>query len=366
MARRPFHWLGPAIRLVDRFIRSAPLVCVLLGVFLAGIGLTFFWLEASGDQVLPERSLQISSSSAGVTTTYKLSFSIATPATLGSISALFCSNDPIVTDPCTVPAGLDLSGASLTGQSGETGFTISPNSTANQLILSRPPAMSVSQPVSFTLSGVKNPSSEGSYYVRLQTFSSSDASGAETDHGGIAFAINSNVDISSYVPPYLLFCGGVTISAYNCSTAAGDYVNFGSLSTQAASAGQTQLVAATNASSGYVISYGGTTLTSGNNTIPALTAADVSRPGVSQFGINLSANQDPAVGQVVEGPGAGTVSAAYAVPNMYRFSPNDVLASAPGASDLNEYTISYLVNISGSQPAGVYVSTLTYVASARF
>jgi hypothetical protein len=329
-------------------------------------GLLTFWLSVSGDQVLPQRSLLLLDSLPGATTSYTVSFTIATPATLGSISITFCSNDPLLTDPCDAPAGFDISGATLSAQTGETGFGIGSGTTANQLILTRPAAASSAQPVSYTLDNVVNPSSAGSYYARLQTFSSTDASGAETDHGGLAFAINTGVSISAKVPPYLLFCGGVSIPSFDCSTASGNYINFGDFSPTSTSSAQTQLLIATNAESGYAIDYGGTTLTSGNNVIPALATADVSRPGVSQFGFNLRANQDPAIGQDPQGPGAGGVLAGYDQPNLYKFVANDAVATAATTSDYKEYTISYIANISSSQPAGVYASTLTYVALANF
>jgi hypothetical protein len=226
--------------------------------------------------------------------------------------------------------------------------------------------MSSAQPSSYTLDNVVNPSADGSYYIRLQTFSSDDASGAETDHGGLAFAINAQVSITAKVPPYLLFCGGVSIPSFDCDTAAGDYINFGNLSSASTSSAQAQLLIATNAGNGYAIDYGGTTLTSGNNIIPALNVADVSRPGVSQFGINLAANQDPAIGLNQQGPGAGSVAPAYAQPNLYKFLANDVVATSTGTSDYTRYTVSYVANISKTQPAGVYASTLTYVALANF
>lgn len=342
------------------FLAVAAILVMTLG------GLLTFWLSASGDQVLPQRSLQLNSALPGAVTTYTLSFTIATPATLGSISLTFCSNDPLMTDPCTIPTGLDVSNAVLSAQSGETGFSIGSGTTANQLILTRTPSASSAQPVSYTLDNVTNPSSIGSYYARLQTYSTSDASGSETDHGGLAFAITNAIAISAKVPPYLLFCGGVSIPTYDCATATGNFINYGNLSSGTTASGQTQLLIATNAENGYTINYGGTTMTSGNNVIAPLSTADVSRPGVSQFGINLVQNQDPAVGEDPQGPGAGTLSAAYAQPNLFLFSPNDVIASSTTTSDYKIYTVSYVTNISKAQAPGVYDSTVTYVALANF
>lgn len=341
-------------------------LAVLAVVVMTGSGLFAWFLEASGDQLLPQRSIQLFSSVAGANTTYKVSFVIASPGTLGSIKAEFCSNDPLVDDPCTVPSGLDVSAATLTSQTGETGFSVASGTTANTLILSRTPAAASAQPVSYTLGNIVNPSAVGSYYVRLQTFASADATGARTDHGGLAFAINNNLSITSKVPPYLLFCSGITITNFDCNTATGSYINFGNFSTAATSSAQTQLVIATNAGNGYDISYQGSTLTSGNNTIPGMASNDVSRPGVSQFGINLVGNQDPVVGQDPQGTVVGGPAANYNQPNRYRFVPNETMAINMTTSDYKKYTVSYIANIAKDQAAGVYVSTLTYVAAANF
>jgi len=335
-------------------------------VLMTGSGLFALFLEASGDQLLPQRSIQIFSSAASASTDYKLSFIIASPGVLGSIKAEFCSNDPIVDDACTVPSGFDISGATLASQSGETGFTIGAGTNANNLILSRTPTASTVQSVSYTLANVINPSTIGSYYVRLQTFAAADASGARTDHGGLAFAINDNISITSKVPPYLLFCSGVSITNFDCDSATGSYINFGNFSAASTSSSSTQLVIATNATSGYEIGYQGSTLTSGTNVIAGLATSDVSRPGVSQFGINLMGNQDPTVGQNPQGPGVGGPASGYNQANIYKFVSNDIIATDGSTSDYKKYTISYITNIAKDQSPGVYVSTLTYVATANF
>jgi hypothetical protein len=127
-----------------------------------------------------------------------------------------------------------------------------------------------------------------------------------------------------------------------------------------------QMVLATNAVSGYNLFLNGTTMTSGNDTIPAMTASDVSRPGTSQFGINLRANTTPAVGANVQGPGLGTPSANYGTADFFRFVPGELIASSPSVTDFSKYTVSYIVNISRDQDPGIYVTTLEYVAVATF
>jgi hypothetical protein len=101
-----------------------------LGVWL------LYSLQVSG-AVLQQRKLELTDPTPTATSDYAFSFTIATAGTLGSIRFQVCSNDPIVDEPCVAPLGFDASAATLSTQTGETGFVISPASTANNLILTR-------------------------------------------------------------------------------------------------------------------------------------------------------------------------------------------------------------------------------------
>ena len=345
-------------------IRTVQLYRFFIVVLLVVVGLLYF-SRAYGDD-LPLRSLLLSDNSTGATAAYTLSFTVPNTETLGSIKLLICANDPLFQDPCTAPSGFDLSHATLSNQSGETGFTISPSTNANTLILTRVPVTANPGPVSYTLTGVVNPSATGTYYGRLQTFASTDASGPENDHGGLAFSMNNPVSVSVTVPPYLLFCTGITITGLSCDNASGNYINFGDFSSTATSSAQSQMLLATNGQSGYGVQVYGSTLTSGNNIITALANRDVSRPGTSQFGLNLVANQTPSVGVDPQGPGSATPASAYDLPNWYKFSSGDTIASAPAADSYRQLTVSYMVNIPSGQAVGAYVATLTFVCLANF
>ncbi len=268
---RHFHWLDACI-----------LVALCLGIYIV-------LAPAYGAQ-LGQREVKLSDNIIGDKSTYQLLFDLSTAGTHGSIEIDFCANSPFVTDPCMAPTGFTAATATLTNQAFQTGFSIDPSSTADKVILTRTPAAAPIGPVSYTFSGVTNPTSTGSYYVRLQTFATSDASGSASDYGGIAFAIINNISVSAEVPPYIIFCTGTSIPQQNCASAIGDFVNFGELSSQHTSTGISQMLAATNSASGYTITVNGTTLESGNNVVTALAANDVSRPGTSQFGLNLRAS----------------------------------------------------------------------------
>lgn len=314
---------------------------------------------------LAARSLQISSAVPGDTVRYNLSLQYATVGTLGSIQFEFCQNDPLIGTACTAPPGLDLTAASLVDQTGETGFSIHASSTANKLVLSRPPTLATTQPSSYVLDGVVNPTATGTHYVRIQTFASDDASGPELDRGGLAFSINPAFQVSTEVPPYLEFCTAITIVNHDCSTASGNTVDFGELSRSQTSTAVSQFMAVTNASSGYGVTLAGTTMTAGNEVIPAVVNS-VSVPGLSQFGLNLRANSLPPVGNEPAGSGSAAPLAAYDQPNRFSFGSGDTIAAAIGASDFQTFTTSYIVNVSADQAPGQYAATLSYICLANF
>ncbi|CAN5139847.1 hypothetical protein BH09PAT3_BH09PAT3_6880 [soil metagenome] len=322
-------------------------------------------LEAQGNQLL-YRSLKLSNNQPGATSTYAFSFQPTTLETIQIIHLEVCANDPFPGTACTAPVGFDASNAVLASQTGDIGFSISPDSTANKIVLSRAPFSSNGQQDSYTFTNVVNPSDEGSYYVRLQTYQDSDTSGEANHYGGIAFAIENGIDVSAVVPPYLLFCAGVTVNGFNCNNVVGDYVNFGEFSSRQVSQGTTQMLAATNAIDGYTIRVTGTTLTSGNNIIPNLVGADTARPGTSHVGMNLRANSTPQGGTDVTGAGSGTPTNGYNQINFYRFNSGDVIAASPTSDDARKYTATYMVNVARGQSPGVYVSTLTYLALGSF
>jgi hypothetical protein len=154
--------------------------------------------------------------------------------------------------------------------------------------------------------------------------------------------------------------------AINCSTTSGQGIDLGILKATQASSGTTQAAAATNDATGYTLSIEGTTMTSGNNTIAALTRPTISSPATSQFGINLRANTLPSVGRNSEGTGSAAPTIDYNQSNLFMFESGDVIASASTSTAYNRFTVSYLVNIPFGQAPGIYSTTLAYTALASF
>ncbi len=125
---------------------------VLIGLF----SWQYVFTPAYGARLGP-RFLQLSTDEVSATAAYNLSFQLTTAGLLGSIDIQFCSNDPLIGDPCTAPAGFDASSAVLASQSGPTGFIISPASTANDIILTRAPVPAAVGTAAYDFTGVTNP-----------------------------------------------------------------------------------------------------------------------------------------------------------------------------------------------------------------
>lgn len=127
------------------------------------------------------------------------------------------------------------------------------------------------------------------------------------------------------------------------------------------------MAASTNGSSGYIITVSGSTLTSGTNTITALSSGGGSTIGIKQFGLNLAgANTAPTIGAEVSGPGTGAATANYGTDNNFRFASGSTIASAAGPTNANTFKIGYIANIDGLTSPGVYNTVLTYVATANY
>lgn len=348
-------------RLTDRSLKSLGL---LISVALLLVAPRLF---ASTDY-LDGRYNRLLSSATSAVTTHTIGFTISDTGTpVGSIRIQYCANTPIVGDVCTPINGFDASGVIFDSQNGETGFAISGLSTLDEIILTRPAALPTGNPAEFEFSNIINPSSSGAYYVRLETFTSIDATGANIEQGGIAFAINSGLNVSAVVPPYLRFCAAVSISSYDCTTTNDYLINMGEFNATTPITAASEFVVATNATFGYSVTISGTTLTSGNNIISPMNPIALSIPGTSQFGINLRSNNSPTVGADPSGPGTGGVIAGvYNTPNQFRFQNGDVIVSSPGVSDNQKFTVSYITNISPAQAAGFYATTMTYIALANF
>jgi hypothetical protein len=314
---------------------------------------------------LTTKSVTVGSSLPGANTTHRFIFTLANVSPVGSIEFEYCINTPFVGTPCTPPTGFTASAASLQSQTGETGFSIHPNTTSNRIVLSRLPVATSAVPVTYNFDNIVNQSTTNSTsFVRIASFASDDGTGPRTDEGAVAYSTSSALSVEGYVPPYIIFCVGVTVNL-NCTNTNGTLLSFGELTPLQPRFLSSQFSVATNDPGGYATFVSGPTMTSGNNIIPALESPRQSQSGSSQFGMNLRANSNPAVGSNPQGVGSGAIATGFNTPNQFFFR-NQLVASSTISSDFNAFTVSYIVNIAREQQPGIYSTTLTYIASAAF
>lgn len=330
------------------------------------LGAGSFYAGKAYSAQLTDRSLMLSSNRPGEhDVAYRVGFTLPTGG-IQSFRIEFCSNSALIEDTCTAPWGFDALNATVTAQTGTSGFMKSPASGANSIVLTNPSLGSANAgPVTFSFDTITNPTSAESYYAKVFTYFNTTASGPGEDFGAVAFPIIEGYNVNAEVPPHLIFCQGVSISGFDCGTVSGNQINLGALSSATSSVGQSQIMAATNAESGYAIFMNGITMTSGNNVIPAI-KSEPSKVGTSQFGVNVISNTVPDIGQNPVGPGTAAPTMLYSQQNRFRFVNGERLALSSTAQDYKKFTVSYLVNVSQDQPPGVYSTTLTYTCVANF
>jgi hypothetical protein len=311
---------------------------------------------------------------------------------VGSIKFQYCT---IAIGTCTIPAGLDTTGATYGSESGATGFSLVNTTNGSPYITRTASSITAGTAVSYQLLGVINPDGTScglpspatpncTFFVRITTYASTNATGSPIDNGVVAASTNTQITLTGTMPESLIFCTGGTVSTNagipDCSTATSGSIVFNQLFSPTSTATTTsQMAASTNAGSGYSVTINGTTLTSGSNTITAISSATTGVHGLSQFGMNLVANttstSSPAVGTNVNPAANGTnykgeAVSPYDTPDTFKFVTGNIVADSAnggaGGTDAQIFTSSYIVNVPGSQPAGTYTTTLTYICTPTF
>ena len=316
---------------------------------------------------------------------HKFDFTVA-GGSVGSIKFQYCTTAAPVTNglDCTVPTGLDTTTAVLGNESGATGFTGIDKTTNGTVIISRAAASAVSGgALSYRLDTVKNPTIETTFFVRISTHTSLNATDATpVDSGTVTAATAEQIILDGTMPESLVFCAGASIPVNaggvpDCGQATSGVISFNQLfsPTDTATA-KSEMAASTNAGTGYVITVNGPTLTSGANTITPIGATGPGIRGVSQFGLNLRANttatSTPAIGSEIAVPSNGSnyraqPTADYGTIDNFKFVSGDAVGNSSSVgSDAQIFTASYMVNVPGSQPAGTYTTILTYICTPTF
>lgn len=345
---------------------------VLPRISLIGLLLTLVQPFAVQAAQVTSRSLTLGSSAAGVVTTHGIAFTVPTTGNVGSIKFQYCTTAYAA---CVTPTGLVTTSATLNSQTGAGGFTIVNTTNGAPYLTRAASSIASGTAVNYVLGGITNPSAANTeYWVRITTYASTDTTGGTTDDGVVAFDTANQIVVSGTMPESLVFCVGT--SGTDCTNITGSAVSLGIFSPVATNTGTSLMSASTNASSGYVITLASSNLASGANTIPnmgtqsqnsaACAPTCTSTTGTSQFGTNVKANTTPSVGSNVSGAGSAAGFGGYNVANSFRIFSGDNIATAAGVTNSNLFTNSYIVNVSGSQAAGVYTATMTYICTATF
>ncbi len=304
-----------------------------------------------------------------------------------SVKFEYCTTASVTA--CVAPAGMTATGATISGGGWSIG-AVTPSATAPYITHSG--TVNISAGVTFTLVGVTNPSATNStFFVRITTYTSTDRSTGLTDSGSVAASTATQIVVTGTMPESIVFCTGAVISMVgsipDCTTATAGSVTFNQLFSPTDTATATsQMAASTNAASGYVITVSGTSLVSGGNTIADAggTATSVAGSrGTSKFGLNLVANTTaaatPAVGAAINPVSniglvlRGQATTDFGTADSFAYASggstiarSDYTSGGPFPTNGQKYTVSYFANVSGSQAAGSYAATLTYVCTATF
>lgn len=187
--------------------------------------------------------------------------------------------------------------------------------------------------------------------------------------------VNSGVDISGISAS----CGSITTNSGIASTATD--INLGILSNGYISRSAQQLTVSTNSATGYVITAtssgrfinpasgvflpdanGGNGLTANDTPAPAVIAAGTPAFGIHACGTRSSINTDQWINN-------GTLTTAK-FSNPWNTGTNAYYATlasySAGAVTSDITAVLYAATISGTTPAGLYATDLTYVATATF
>ena len=172
---------------------------------------------------------------------------------------------------------------------------------------------------------------------------------------------NSIVNITASVAPTISFAiSSNTLQFGTLSTTLPRYATTTSGGSPSDTVAHT-ITVSTNSTSGYSITFQGSTLTSGTSTISAITGSPAtSSPGTPQFGLYSD----------ISGGTGASVATNYATPSSFFFgatsSTTDLLGSGTAPTTTVTYSLHYLANISATTTAGSYSANITYIATPQF
>jgi len=382
-------------RLFDSRVGSLALATFML------VGLVspaFLTTAVSADQVT-DRQIQMSSTTPGATnTSYDVTF---TPKAAGTTVVVeFCAASPVITETCTAPTGFDSGSATATGGTIADGYT---NSTASVKVTPTT-ALVADTPKNFTITNVKNPTTSGTFYARIITYTDATQSnghtalgtyGTHVDDGGIALHTTAPFQVSAVIRETMNFCvsdGEAAEPTAGCTGLTTPSVILGhgspaALDSSATNDDSVTTQLSTNASSGAIVylkngnSCGGLFrlgATPGTCDIPPVaTGTDAILPGTAKFGMKVDASTDATGGSTA----AGTITRDADYSTGANYGMNWVNGNATGVSSTygdpiytsagapvsnKNVELTFGATASPNTPAGSYSATMNLIAVGKF
>lgn len=188
-------------------------------------------------------------------------------------------------------------------------------------------------------------------------------SGTFTDTGTAAIPIitDDTVNVTATVDPTITFTlSDTTIGFGTLTSGAARYAN-GAATGSGTDVAAHNFTIATNAASGYVVTYNGASLTKGGDVIdPVLINNDADgTAGTEEFAISLD-----------QQTGDGTTTATYDHNDgpdwNFVASTTTTIYSETVPTATETVDVHYIANIAGNTPAGLYTTDITYIATGTF
>lgn len=365
-------------------------------LFVLTLGVCVFVMSPAHAAQVTSRFIQVTSSAASATdVTYTVSFKAGSSHTVRGIVVQFCGNSPLVNTGCTAPTGFNLGPATLAlaNQVGISGFTVDTvNSTTNTLIITNAAGSALTggtTVVAFDAGssggadGVTNPSPNNqTYYARIVTYTTVagaqgyvdtnvDTAAAHTDDGGIALSTASQITITSKVQETLTFCvyTGVNCAAGGTAVALGDANGVLANTALVYTDSSSKFDLATNASAGAIVRLKGDTLKTAGGTFSidphgTTCTADSVVTSLEQFGVRVTASGAPLVPDVPYNCAAGNHT--FDVANTNTAYGQAIADTGGGALDIQTGTMEFAAKSALTTEAGIYTTTITFIATATY
>lgn len=372
---------------------SYALIATLTLLFTMAPSFVPFLSTASAEQIT-NRKIQMSSATpSAANVSYALTF---TPSTTGARSVIvdFCSTSPMIGTACTTPTAMNTTGAAATGVAG---WTVT-SASGGHIVLGGTPALTTAE-VTFTITGIANPSTLGTFFARITTYVQTPATayvsptsvGTTLDQGSVALSISNEINVSAAVMETLVFCVSGEEPTQGCAGTTTPNVALGegtpkALTTGDVSTGSAYMQISSNAVSGVTVfmkssnACGGLSRNGGTTCeIAPMNNATVAAPllaGTALFGVQVSGHTAASGAGTPTGvitptaPYNGTTTnygmnnASGATVSSTFGSPIADTAAAP-SSNLNSM-LTFAASAAGTTPAGVYSAKLTLVAVGTY